>query len=212
VKLRPTARPRRYDVLTRASGEDSRSPAAQDASALQQLLGWLGTHRAAWSLEPTSFTLNLSIATLEDERFLKEVTNALRANSVAAESIGFEIAETLCTQRRVQVERFIASCERLGCFVAIDDFSFDSSILPLLRSRAVRLVKIDRKLTATAEKDKLSQGIVTAIVQAVKVLGMHCAAKGVESQSCLKWLTSAGIDLAQGPVLAQPLRLESMMS
>ena len=41
-----------------------------------------------------------------------------------------------------QVERFITLCDKLGCFVVIDDFSFDSSVLTLLRSKALRLVKI----------------------------------------------------------------------
>jgi EAL domain-containing protein (putative c-di-GMP-specific phosphodiesterase class I) len=94
--------------------------------------------------------------------------------------------------------------------VVIDDFSFDSSVLPLLRSKALRLVKIDPKLTSAALRDKLSQAMVVAIVQAVKVLGIHCAAKRVESQASLQWLTAIGCDLAQGPALSQVLPIESL--
>jgi len=57
----------------------------------------------------------------------------------------------------------------------IEDFSFDSQVLPLLRSKAVRLVKIDPKLSSSALKDKLSQALVVATVQAAKVMGIHCA-------------------------------------
>ncbi len=94
--------------------------------------------------------------------------------------------------------------------MVIDDFSFDSSVLPLLRSKALRLVKIDPKLTSVALKDKLSQALVVAIVQAVKVLGIHCAAKRVESQAALQWLTAIGCDLAQGPALSQVVPIESL--
>jgi EAL domain-containing protein (putative c-di-GMP-specific phosphodiesterase class I) len=210
-KLRPGGRMRRYEVLPRIPHRDAnRSPAAMDGLALQRLLSWLGSNRSAWNLEPTSFSLNLSISTLEDERFPQQVAQALKANGIAPDNLGFEIAEPLCTQRRAQVERFITLCDKLGCFVVIDDFSFDSSVLPLLRSKALRLVKIDPKLTSAALRDKLSQAVVVAIVQAVKVLGIHCAAKRVESQASLQWLTAIGCDLAQGPALSQVLPIESL--
>jgi EAL domain-containing protein (putative c-di-GMP-specific phosphodiesterase class I) len=211
TKLRPGGRMRRYEVLPRIPHRDAnRAPAAMDGLALQRLLSWLGANRSAWNLEPTSFSLNLSISTLEDERFPQQVAQSLKANGIAPDNLGFEIAEPLCTQRRAQVERFISLCDKLGCFVVIDDFSFDSSVLPLLRSKALRLVKIDPKLTSAALRDKLSQAMVVAIVQAVKVLGIHCAAKRVESQASLQWLTAIGCDLAQGPALSQVLPIESL--
>jgi diguanylate cyclase len=210
-KLRTGGRTRRYEVMPRIPHRESnRAPAAMDGLALQRLLSWLGSNRAAWSLEPTSFSLNISISTLEDQRFPQHVASCLKTNGIAPDNLGFEIAEPLCTQYRAQVERFISLCDKLGCFVVIDDFSFDSSVLPLLRSKALRLVKIDAKLTSAALRDKLSQAMVVAIVQAVKVLGIHCAAKRVESQASLQWLTAIGCDLAQGPALSQVLPIESL--
>jgi EAL domain-containing protein (putative c-di-GMP-specific phosphodiesterase class I) len=210
-KLRAGGRMRRYEVLPRIPHRDSnRAPAAMDSLALQRLLSWLGSNRSSWSMEPTSFSLNISISTLEDPRFPQHVASCLKANGIAPDNLGFEIAEPLCTQHRAQVERFISLCDKLGCFVVIDDFSFDSTVLPLLRSKALRLVKIDPKLTSIALRDKLSQAMVVAIVQAVKVLGIHCAAKRVESQASLQWLTAIGCDLAQGPALSQVLPIESL--
>jgi EAL domain-containing protein (putative c-di-GMP-specific phosphodiesterase class I) len=208
-KLRAGGRTRRYEVLARSS-QPNRVPPGLDKIALQQLLAWMGSNRAAWNLEPTSFTLNLSISTLEDERFPQFVASNLKANGIAPDNIGFEIAEPLCLQRRAQVERFITLCDKLGCFVVIDDFSLDSSIVSLLRSKALRLVKIDPKLTSVALKDKLAQAMVVAIAQAVKVLGIHCAAKRVESQAALQWLTAIGCDFAQGAALGPVQPLETL--
>jgi EAL domain-containing protein (putative c-di-GMP-specific phosphodiesterase class I) len=208
-KLRSGGRTRRYEVLARSS-HPNRVPPGIDKIALQQLLTWMGVNRSAWNLEPTSFTLNLSIATLEDERFPQFVASNLKTHGIAPDNIGFEIAEPLCLQRRAQVERFITLCDKLGCFVVIDDFSLDSTIVSLLRSKALRLVRIDPKLTSVALKDKLAQAMVVAIAQAVKVLGIHCAAKRVESQAALQWLTAIGCDFAQGAALAQVVPLESL--
>jgi EAL domain-containing protein (putative c-di-GMP-specific phosphodiesterase class I) len=208
-RLRSGGQSRRFQVLPRLSA-GKRDPAALDALVLQRLMAWLATHRAAWSTQPTSFTLNLSIASLEDERFVQKISAALNSHGISPETIGFEITEAVCTQRRAQVERFLAQCEKLGSWVVIDDFSFDSQVLPLLRSKAVRLVKIDPKLTSSVLKDKLCQALVIATVQAAKVLGIHCAAKKVDSQAALQWLTAIGCDFAQGAVLAGTQTLDSL--
>jgi len=210
-KLRAGGRTRRYEVIARSSQHDStRLPAGFDKYVLMQLLTWLGNNRAAWNSEPTSFTLNMTIATLEDERFPQFVASNLKAHGIAPDNIGFEIAEPLCLQRRALVERFISLCDKLGCFVVIDDFSLESSLLGVLRSKALRLVKIDPKLTSVALKDKLSQAMVVAITQAAKVLGIHCCAKAVESTAALQWLTAIGCDFAQGSAVGRVHPLESL--
>jgi EAL domain-containing protein (putative c-di-GMP-specific phosphodiesterase class I) len=211
AKLRAGGQTRRYQVLSRSS-TPQRDPAAFDTLVLQRLLGWLAAHRASWNSQPTSFTVNLSIATLEDERFAQKMAATLNTHGIAADSIGFEIAEALCTQRRAQVERFITQCDKVGAWVVIDDFSFDSQVLPLLRSKSLRLVKIDPKLTSNALKDKLAQAMVVATVQAAKVLGIHCSAKKVDSQAALQWLTAIGCDFAQGQALARPQPLDALAS
>ncbi len=209
AKLRTGGQSRRFQVQAR-SGSAQRDPAAQDALILQRLLSWLAANRATWNSQPTSFTVNLSITTLEDERFPQKIAAALNANGIAAETVGFEIAEALCAQRRALVERFITQCEKLGSWVVIDDFSFDSQVMPLLRSRALRVLKLDPRLTSAALRDKLSQAVVVATVQAAKVLGIHCAAKKVDSQASLQWLTAIGCDFAQGAALGHPLPLEAL--
>jgi len=210
-KLRAGGQTRRFQVMARVTGA-ARDPAAQDALVLQRLMGWLAAHRAAWNSQPTGFTLNLSIATLEDERFAQKLASALHSHGIAGDTFGFEIAEALCTQRRAQVERFIAQCEKAGAWIVIDDFSFDSQVLSLLRSKAVRVVKIDTKLTSSALKDKLCQAMVVATVQAAKVLGVHCAAKRVDSQAALQWLTAIGCDFAQGAAIGGVQSLDSLAS
>ncbi len=211
-KLRAGGQSRRFQVQARTSLRDGQSlPAAADALILQRLVSWLAAHRSGWSAQPTSFTVNLSIATLEDERFAQRMAGTLNSNGLSPEVLGFEITEALCTQRRALVERFITQCEKVGSWVVVDDFSFDSQVLPLLRSKAVRLVKLDHKLTASALKDKLSQALVIATVQAVKVLGIHCAAKHIESQAALQWLTAIGCDFAQGSILSRPQLMDSLL-
>lgn len=208
AKLRAGGQNRRFQVQPRSPA--NRDSAAVDEQTLQQLLAWLAGQRALWSMVPTSFTVNLSVATLEDERFLTRVGALLNTHGISPDTLGFEIAETLCAQQRVKVERFIAQCEKLGAWIAIDDFSFDSQVLPLLRSKALRLLKLDARLTSAALRDKLSQAMVVATVQAAKVLGIHCSAKKADSQASLQYLTAIGLDYAQGAALARAVPLEAI--
>jgi EAL domain-containing protein (putative c-di-GMP-specific phosphodiesterase class I) len=209
AKLRAGGQSRRFQVQPRASASQ-RDPAALDEHTVQELLSWLGANRALWNGVPTSFTVNLSIATLEDERFLTKVGAALNTHGIAAETLGFEIAESLCGQQRATVERFFAQCEKLGVWIAIDDFSFDSQMLPLLRSKALRMLKLDARLTAAALRDKLSQAMVVASVQAAKVLGIHCSAKKADSHASLQYLAAIGLDYAQGTAPARTVPLEAI--
>jgi EAL domain-containing protein (putative c-di-GMP-specific phosphodiesterase class I) len=210
-KLRAGGQTRRLQVQPRTSAAQ-RDAAVPDEQTLQQLLAWLAAHRSAWNSVPTGFTVNLSIATLEDERFLQKIGAALNSHGIAGETLGFEIAETLCTQHRAPVERFIAQCEKLGVWVAIDDFTFDSQVLPLLRSRALRMLKIDARLTSAVLRDKLSQAVVVASVQAAKVVGIHTSAKKVDTPALLQWLTAIGLDYAQGAALWRAVPLEGIAS
>jgi EAL domain-containing protein (putative c-di-GMP-specific phosphodiesterase class I) len=209
AKLRAGGQTRRFQVQPRASASQ-RDSAALDEQTVQELLAWLGANRTLWNGMPTSFTVNLSIATLEDERFLTRIGAALNTHGIAGETLGFEIAESLCGQQRAKVERFFAQCEKLGVWIAIDDFSFDSQVLPLLRSKAVRMVKLDARLTAAALRDKLSQAMVVATVQAAKVLGIHCSAKKTDSHASLQYLAAIGLDYAQGTGPSRIVPLEAI--
>ena len=228
IKLRSSGRTRRYEILARSQRDAHRNEvpaafvaesargkdgAALDAMVLERLLTWLGKHgEAIWDSEPASFSVNLSIGAIEDEGFPQRIEQWLTQFNVPAEYIGFEITEFACVQCKPAVQRFVEAIENLGCFLVIDNFSFDSTIFQMLGSKALRHVKLDPKLTTAAMKDKLPQALVVAILQACKVLGVHCVAKRVESQSTMQWLTAVGCDFAQSFSLHKPLPLESLAS
>jgi EAL domain-containing protein (putative c-di-GMP-specific phosphodiesterase class I) len=227
IKLRSNGRTRRYEVLARSRADAARDevpPAfiaesahgkegsTLDGYVVQRLLTWLHEHGdVVWDSEPASFSINLSIGALEDPKFTDRITEALLASEVPAEHIGFEVTEFACVQCKPQVQRFVEVCEKLGCFLVLDNFTFDARSVGLLGSSALRAVKIDPKLTNIAMKDKLSQAIVVAIAQACKVMGVHCVAKRIDSQAALQWLTAVGCDFAQGYALERPLPIDTLL-
>lgn len=224
-KLRSGGRTRRYEVLLRSRSHPEADEmgdtvaqmlASQGATSTMdryitgELITWLAAHTDVWEREPASFSVNVALTTLTDDQFLPLVANNLAESRVSPEIVGFEVPERAFVEHRAFAERFVKRCEQLGCFVVLDDFTLHSEALPFLASPAVRLVKIDSKLTSAALKEKLPQAIVIAISQAAKVLGVHCVAKRVDTQVGRQWLSAIGIDFAQGFLLEKPQPLEDL--
>ncbi len=229
LKLKSTGRTRRYEVLLRADGNDlaSASEAPRDLLAraedpasggkldrvvLGELCAWLAANRAQLDVDPAAFSVNLSTGALLDEAFQDFAEKALKVAHVNPRLLGFEIREQQCRQHFDAAQRFIRFCGKVGFQVVIDDFTFHSDVLPLLRHRAVRMLKIDASLTVAALKDKVAQAQVAAISHGSRVLGMHCVAKRIESPVARQWLSAIGVDFAQGYLLEGPLPITELAS
>ncbi len=227
MKLRSGGRTRRYEVLVRAKpsaagdGMDEslikalslrESAGAIDRMVVSELAKWLKANPTIWNTDPASFSVNLSLGSLLDPSFSRFVTQCLQSSGVAPDTIGFEIPESSVLKHRDAVARFFLECEKVGCYIVLDDFTMHQDVVPFLASRAVRVIKVDPNLTASAMNDRLSQAIVIAISQASKVLGLHCVAKRIESTASRQWLAAVGIDFAQGYAMEDPRPIESLVT
>ena len=153
-----------------------------------------------------------TVGALRDAQFVDYAMDLLRKARLNPRLLGFEIRESLCRRYPAEAERLVLQSEKAGCHVILDDFTFHSDVLPLLRHRAVRLLKIDARLTVSALTDKVAQAQVVAISQASKVLGAHCVAKRIESAVARQWLSAIGVDFAQGYLLEGPQPLTELSS
>ncbi len=228
VKLRPGGRMRRFQIVPRPlnsgaptgmtlggttlAGAPHTSADAAEAlvATLRELVTWLGTNSQLTDRVPLAFALTVRRSAMAAEHLPDLVADCLQNAAVGTDGIGFEIKESLYVRHRAQTERFVRTVEQLGGFLVIDDFSFDSGALELLRSKALRLVKVDPQLVAAALRDKLAQARIVAISQAARVLGVHCAAKRVDGETTRRWLTAAGFDFAEGPLSEGSLTLASL--
>jgi EAL domain-containing protein (putative c-di-GMP-specific phosphodiesterase class I) len=218
--LRSGGRLRRFHVVS--SAEETRAQLAlegpldhagssRDAverlvSEIGALLEWVGAHARPQGTS-VSFSLTVPAAALGAEDLPERIVDLLGPAGADAAAIGFELEEALYVRHRSEIDRLVRAVEPLGCFIVVDDFTFDSEAVELLRSRTLSLVKVHPQLIAAALRDKLAQARIVAISQAARVLGIHCAAKEVAGQAARRWLTAAGFDLALGPLFgaARPL-------
>jgi EAL domain-containing protein (putative c-di-GMP-specific phosphodiesterase class I) len=232
AKLRPAGRLRRFHIVwpdertpaplgdtmanspAAESGPLENPPSARDAaerlvSQLAALLAWVDTHSRPQHT-PCSFSLTVSAEALETQDLPERLLERLVPAGSHAAAIGFELDEALYARRRAEIDRLLRAVEPLGCFIVVDDFTFDPSALELLRSKRLILVKVHPQLVAAALRDRLAQARIVAISQAARVLGIHCVAKHVTGQAARRWLTAAGFDFALGPLFDAPRTLASL--
>ena len=105
----------------------------------------------------------------------------LKNHKVPSKALGFEITEKSCVEQVRDVDLFVQACEKLGCHVVLDDFTFHHNSMRWLGSSALKFLKLDAKITAVAMKERVPQALVVAIAQASKVLGLSCVAKRVDT-------------------------------
>jgi len=204
AKLRPGGRMRRFRIVPKPP----LTPEQSLFAPLRELSAWLGAHPDA--REGLHFSLAVSGGALADDNLPQALTEAVGASGIEPACLGFELAEAAYVRDRERAERLVRAVEGLGCFLVLDDFTFDTGGLELLRSRALRLLKVDGALTRGALRDKLAQARVVAISQAARVLGVHCAAKQIDTAATQRWLAAAGFDFAEGPLFGAPRALASI--
>jgi EAL domain-containing protein (putative c-di-GMP-specific phosphodiesterase class I) len=226
IPLRPRAETRRYEVLLRSRQQPTRktlpnvllqamtasdSACAIDRYVLTKLVSWLGQHRSAWQSDAISFSIGVAHSTLADESFLPWAATLFEQWVVPPAVVGFEIAQRACIEAPGQIRAFIDTCESTGFFFILEDFSMHSAAVPFLASPALRLIKMDSRLTSSAMTSKLPEALVIAMSQAAKVLDVRYAAKHIDSRITAKWLAARGIDCAQGHALEQLGSIDSLL-
>jgi len=189
TRLQSGGTTRRYEVAASAT-DDS------DVVTVERVAAWLARNRSRYEQEPAIFTVVVAAATVEDTAFLSRVKAALQRNQIGRGRIGIGLPASAWREQPRALGRFLGECEAIGCSVTLEDFSLRHDAITLLRFPAVRCLKIDASLSAHAMTDRVVQAELAAIVQAARVLGLHCVAKGVPSTAVARWLAALGIDFA----------------
>lgn len=171
--------------------------------ALEQCRRWREAgHR--WGV-----SVNLSPRNLLDPNLPEQLAAMLEVSGVPADQLTLEITESALTgEGDTRAERPIAALRRLhdlGVRLSIDDFGTGFSALAFLRTLPVQEVKIDKSFVFGMATEPGDLGIVRAVVDLGRHLGLTVVAEGVESEISLSLLEEVGCDTAQGFLFSRPL-------
>ncbi|MGB3136092.1 MAG: EAL domain-containing protein, partial [Nodosilinea sp.] len=154
------------------------------------------------------YAINLSGASINDDRFVDFVKEQLTLHRIPPQTICFEITETVAILNLSKAAQLMAELRSLGCCFALDDFGSGMSSFGYLKNLPLDYVKIDGGFVKDMTNDPVDAAVVAAIHQVSQVIGLQTIAEFVENAETLDRLKLLGVDYAQGYGIARPRLLE----
>ncbi|MFL5895507.1 MAG: EAL domain-containing protein [Thermoleophilaceae bacterium] len=153
---------------------------------------------------PVDVAVNISSATLVDERLPAELDRLLSEHRFSPSRLELEVTEGAIMRDAQLAARVLCDIRDLGVArISIDDFGMGYSSLGRLRDLPVNAVKLDRSFVAELAASGDST-LVKSIIELAHGLGMTVTAEGVEHPETWQTLARLGCDHAQGFWIARP--------
>lgn len=208
--------PRHLELLLRMLDDDGQVvspmaflPAAERFSMSTAIDRWVVGSAfeqlgAAGDAGPALCAINLSAASLSDERFLQFVLDQCQLRGVEPSRVCFEITETAVISQFQQALRFIEGLRALGFRFALDDFGTGMSSFAYLKQLPVDFLKIDGSFVKDMLRDPIDRAMVEAINHVGHVMGIRTVAEFVEHEDTRNCLHEIGVDFVQGYGIGKP--------
>jgi diguanylate cyclase (GGDEF)-like protein len=171
----------------------------------------LGEHSASVGEDIARFAINLSGQSLQDDSFLKYVTDEIKSSGLAPGVLCFELTETATIGNLAKAQNFMHSLQDLGCQFALDDFGTGVSSLAYLKDLSVNYLKIDGSFVRDAIINSRSESMIKAIAQLAKVMCMETIAEYVETDPLRARMADLGVDYGQGFAMGRAQPLEDLL-
>jgi EAL domain-containing protein (putative c-di-GMP-specific phosphodiesterase class I) len=194
-----------------AAAEKSGRAGVIDRWVLASTLSWIQANLA--SLPNTQFVcMNLSGASLNDERFVQDTIDILGRHVHVAGRLCMEITESVALHDLVNTRRFIDQVRAFGVKIALDDFGAGYTSFSYLKELPADVLKIDGNFIVNINDHPANVAIVEAIVNLAVNLGMRTIAEWAEDTATVRTLAEIGVDYVQGFVVSRSQSPDRMLS
>lgn len=150
------------------------------------------------------FAINLSGASLNDDRLVDFIAQEMANHQVAPQQICFEITETVAIANLTRASAIIQALKQRGCCFALDDFGCGLSAFTSLKALPVDFLKIDGSFIHDLSTDPVARVMVKSIHQVAQVMGLKTIAEWVDTPAALSALQEIGVDYVQGYLIDYP--------
>jgi diguanylate cyclase (GGDEF)-like protein len=193
-------------------------PIAEQAGLIEDIGGWVLREAcrevAQWArLAPgrvPRVSVNLAAPQLANPQLPWLVKSTLAEAGAAPSWLTLEVTESLLVSDVLEVLGRLHAIRALGVKISVDDFGTGYSSLAYLQQFPVNHIKIDRSFVMPLDDGGNERGLVPAIVEIGRALGMSTIAEGIETERQLQRLIAMGCNLGQGYLFARPLDASAM--
>lgn len=152
--------------------------------------------------------VNVSALQFQQAQFVDAVAQTLQEAGLPPGLLELELTESVLVGDAEEGLRRMRALASLGVTLSIDDFGTGYSSLAYLKRFPIQRLKIDRSFVSGLPSDPSDAGIVDAIVQMGRALGLQVIAEGVEREAQRDFLARAGCHEFQGYLYAPALSPE----
>ena len=194
-----------------AAAEKSGRAGVIDRWVLSSTLAWIEDH--VEKLTNTRFVcMNLSGASLNDERFVQDTLEILARHEHVAGRLCMEITESVALHDLDNTRRFIDQVRAFGVKVALDDFGAGYTSFSYLKELPADVLKIDGNFIVNINAHPANVAIVEAIVNLALNLGMKTIAEWAEDAATVRTLAEIGVDYVQGWAISRSQPPEKLLT
>jgi diguanylate cyclase (GGDEF)-like protein/PAS domain S-box-containing protein len=193
-------------------------PLAEETGLIDEIGAWVlrtaCTEVTRWAgLSPgrvPRVSINLSAHQLADPQLAWTVQAAIAQAGATPGWVTLELTESMLMQNSSASLERLHAIRALGVQIAIDDFGTGYSSLAYLERFPVTHIKIDRSFVTPLDDPRRGAGVVHAIVEIGRALGLATVAEGIETATELQRLRELGCGLGQGYLFSRPLERDAM--
>jgi EAL domain-containing protein (putative c-di-GMP-specific phosphodiesterase class I) len=158
------------------------------------VVDWVAQNRTQHQSKPSSFAVPISAAAAVDGGFAARIAATLSRHSLDDGLVMLIVPAAAWSAEPEKLQPLLELCDQHNCRVILDDFELNEAALLLLRSKAIRMLKLSAELTAEAMRERFPRALLSACTHIARVLGIHCIAKRVDNAAAGRWLAVAGVD------------------
>jgi EAL domain-containing protein (putative c-di-GMP-specific phosphodiesterase class I) len=149
--------------------------------------------------------VNISPFQLSQPGFSDLIEQVIEESGLPAECLELEITESSLLKNPQAFHSLLDHLKGRGVKFAIDDFGTGYSSLNRLNEFDVDRLKIDRSFISNLASRESDVGIVSAIINMGRTLGLEVIAEGIEHPEQAEILRSLGCEQIQGYLISKPL-------
>lgn len=158
-------------------------------------------------------SINISEIDLkESENLLKYIKKFLDKYNVSGKNIELELTENFAVQATEKNLDFFKEIKELGINLAIDDFGIGYSSFSHLKNFPIDKIKLDREFVREINEDKLTEKIVTSLIELSKELNVELLAEGIETGEQLSKLRELGCYKIQGYIFGKAIPCDKVVA
>ncbi len=149
--------------------------------------------------------VNLSVKQCMHHKLAENFLEIMKEYGLTSSQINFEITESSAMVSNAAVISNINYFEENGVSLSLDDYGTGYSNVSYLYQMPFRILKIDKSILWSSEKNKKADFTLRSIFDMTNKLGLHVVVEGVETEAQIIKLLTLGCDYFQGYYFSKPI-------